>query len=433
MSKLEIRSAYIAFVGILLGLIPLGNLSPAQAQWKTLFDGSSLDGWSQAGPGQFVLEPDGSMISEGGMGLFYYSEESFRDFELELEWKSNKTTANSGVFVRFPKTDDPWVAVDEGYEIQIDDSRDPDHKTGSIFAISKAFRSNPLPAGEWNRFRIRVTGQRYEVWHNDAKVNDYVGNRGREGFIGLQNHDNGSRVAFRNVRVRPIEEGAYESLAELLATSETYEPIRVLMLTATHGFRHGAAIEAQKEVMMALNHTTELRVDTTEDVSMLRPEVLDNYDVLFLANSTLRVPPPEGAPDPEPTATMAEGTLANFDLKLMVPDNEIQGKVAISEAPDSLIGMVKFNIFPDPASLFGVWLDADSLSFMWDTGGMGVASAILHIDGDSLSGMMSLGEMQVPLSGTPSEPEPINYAVTITTPQAPLGALLTLAGASSTQ
>ena len=94
--------------------------------------------------------------------------------------------------------------------------------------------------------------------------------------------------------------------------------------------------------------------------------------------------------------------------------------------------MVKFNIFPDPASLFGVWLDADSLSFMWDTGGMGVASAVLHMDGDSLSGLMSLGEMQVPLSGIPSEPEPINYNITITTPQSPLGALLTLGGESST-
>ena len=68
------------------------------------------------------------------------------------------------------------------------------------------------------------------------------------------------------------------------------------MLTATHGFRHGAAIEAQKEVMMALSQTTELQVDTTEDVTMLRSEVLDNYDVLFLANSTLRIPPPEGSP-----------------------------------------------------------------------------------------------------------------------------------------
>ncbi|MCY3595114.1 MAG: DUF1080 domain-containing protein, partial [Bacteroidetes bacterium] len=147
-------------------LIALGNVLPAQAQWQTLFDGSTLEGWYQAGPGEFTLEADGSMLSRGGMGLFYYKDKSFRDFELELEWMANKYTANSGVFVRFPETDDPWVAVNEGYEIQIDDSRDPDHKTGSIFAISKPFRSNPHPVGEWNDFRIRVTGQRYEVWHN---------------------------------------------------------------------------------------------------------------------------------------------------------------------------------------------------------------------------------------------------------------------------
>ena len=46
-------------MGILLGLIPLGNLSPAQAQWKTLFDGSSLDGWYQAGPVSLYYSPMG--------------------------------------------------------------------------------------------------------------------------------------------------------------------------------------------------------------------------------------------------------------------------------------------------------------------------------------------------------------------------------------
>ena len=412
-------------------LIALGDVLPAQAQWQTLFDGSTLEGWYQAGPGEFTLEADGSMLSRGGMGLFYYRDESFRDFELELEWMANKYTANSGVFVRFPETDDPWVAVNEGYEIQIDDSRDPDHKTGSIFAIRKPFRSNPHPIGEWNDFRIRVTGQRYEVWHNGVKVNDYMGSRGREGFIGFQNHDDSSRVAFKNVRIRPIQEDVYESLAEMMATSETHEEIRVLMLTATHGFRHGAAIEAQKEAMMALSQTTELRVDTTEDVSMLNPESLADYDVLFLANSTLRLPRPEGGPTPEPTEEMLEGTLANYDITMMVPDNRIQGKVAISETPDSLTGMVKFNLFPDPAPLMGIQLDADSLEFLWDTGGMGIGQMQLGIEGDSLHGVMILGEMQIPVVGTESEPPPVSYAVTITTPQAPMDALLTLQGSSS--
>lgn len=412
-------------------LIALGNVLPAQAQWQTLFDGSTLEGWYQAGPGEFTLEADGSMLSRGGMGLFYYKDKSFRDFELELEWMANKYTANSGVFVRFPETDDPWVAVNEGYEIQIDDSRDPDHKTGSIFAISKPFRSNPHPVGEWNDFRIRVTGQRYEVWHNGVKVNDYMGSRGREGFIGFQNHDDSSRVAFKNVRIRPIQEDVYESLAEMMATSETHEEIRVLMLTATHGFRHGAAIDAQKEAMMALSQTTELRVDTTEDVNMLNPESLADYDVLFLANSTLRLPRPEGAPSPESADEMLEGTLANYDVTMMVPDNRIEGKVAISETPDSLTGMVKFNLFPDPASLMGIRLDVDSLRFSWDTGGMGIGQMRLGIEGDSLHGVMILGEMQIPVVATESEPTPVSYAVTITTPQAPMDALLTLQGSSS--
>ena len=44
-----------------------------------LFDGTTLEGWRHVGPGAFVLQPDGSMLSDGGMGLLYY-EQPFRDF-----------------------------------------------------------------------------------------------------------------------------------------------------------------------------------------------------------------------------------------------------------------------------------------------------------------------------------------------------------------
>ena len=79
----------------------------------------------------------------------------------------------------------------------------------------------------------------------------------REGMIGLQNHDDNSKVAFRNIRVMPINnETIYESLADYFAVSEERESIDVLMLTTTHGFRHGPAIEASQEVMTALSSTT---------------------------------------------------------------------------------------------------------------------------------------------------------------------------------
>jgi hypothetical protein len=39
---------------------------------------------------------------------------------------------------------------------------------------------------------------------NGARVNEFDGTRGRVGYIGLQNHDPGSRVSFRRVRVRQL-------------------------------------------------------------------------------------------------------------------------------------------------------------------------------------------------------------------------------------
>ena len=258
-----------------------------------LFDGESTDGWRQIGPGGFTLE-DGALVSHGGMGLFYYAERPFRDFVLELQYRSSSPGANSGVFVRFPEqTDDPWVPVEAGYEIQIDDLRDPLHRTGSVYTFAPSSHEASRGAGEWNDYRIEVRGQRYEIFLNGEKVNDFMGNRGREGYIGLQNHDDDSRVAFRNIRVTPLRTSdAPESLADLFEPAGT-EPIRTLVVTTTHGFRHTDAIEATREVLPQIASSTEFEFEITEDLSALTPENLANYDLLFLANATLRAQPAE--------------------------------------------------------------------------------------------------------------------------------------------
>jgi hypothetical protein len=49
-----------------------------------------------------------------------------------------------------------------------------------------------------------VVGQHYTVFLNGARVNDFDGSRGIAGYVGLQNHDPGSRVSFRRVRVRTL-------------------------------------------------------------------------------------------------------------------------------------------------------------------------------------------------------------------------------------
>jgi hypothetical protein len=176
--------------------------STADDGYLVLFDGSSTEGWVQAGPGRFVIE-NGTARSEGGMGLFYYSQKSFRDFTLELEFRQERPESNSGVFVRFPRVDgDPWLPVRDGYEIQIAGSEPAKNTTGSIYSFQAATQLPLKPAGEWNHYAITVIGQSYEVSLNGKVINRYTGERSLEGMVGLQNHGDADKVEFRNVRIR---------------------------------------------------------------------------------------------------------------------------------------------------------------------------------------------------------------------------------------
>jgi len=175
--------------------------------WTSIWDGESapLDaGWRMAGPGEFVVE-DGSLKATGGMGLLWYAGASYGDFSLSMEWMVEDETDNAGVFVRFPDPgEDPWVAVHQGYELQICDAADEGQDTGSVFSFQGSTHIPTKPAGEWNHYLITVTGQRYVVHVNGELVNDFVGERTLEGYVGLQNHDDGSPVRFRKLAVREL-------------------------------------------------------------------------------------------------------------------------------------------------------------------------------------------------------------------------------------
>ena len=172
-------------------------------EFTYLFYGQSIDDWCMAGPGKFVLvEYDKSLQSEGGMGLLWYTKKKYKDFVLKVDWKVSRRNDNSGVFIRFSDPDnDPMIAVNTGYEIQIDDlamsDGNPLHKTGAIynFAAPLNAQAESKPVGEWNTFEIEVTGQKYSVTLNDEKViPEFTGNRNTEGYIGIQNHDADSHV-----------------------------------------------------------------------------------------------------------------------------------------------------------------------------------------------------------------------------------------------
>ena len=195
------------------------GLLPA-ADWKPLFNGKDLSGWEMVGPGRFVVE-DGMLKTEGGMGLLWYTRTQFGNATIRVVFKTTGPIDNSGVFIRLPeKPKDPWYAVHNGYEVQIDAGGDEWHCTGAIYSLSKVSKRNQKPAGEWNTMDITLDGQKTIVRLNGEVIDEFAGIGHQEvpprkawyepvrgprpdsGYIGLQNHDGRSTVYFKEVAVK---------------------------------------------------------------------------------------------------------------------------------------------------------------------------------------------------------------------------------------
>lgn len=149
--------------------------------------------------------------------MLWYAGRSLGSYSLKLDWKMAGDD-NSGVFVGFPESDDPWSAVNNGYEVQIDATDAPDRTTGSVYSFQSADvkkRDRALnPPGEWNTYEIRVEGEHLRIWLNGVKVNDFTNTDParslRDGYVGIQNHGNDDQVSFRDIRVKdlPVKPGA---------------------------------------------------------------------------------------------------------------------------------------------------------------------------------------------------------------------------------
>lgn len=210
------------------------NPPPQVAQgFESLFDGRNFGNWrmstirNQPGrdnPGKFVIRR-GALESRPGtdIGLLWLNRATPARYVLRLEWMRSSDTDNSGVFIAFPNPEaenydnTAWVAVNFGFEIQIDETAAPDgspiHRTGAIYSF-KGATDGPLvvaPVGEWNQYEITVDGADITVSLNGTVVNRFHFNgdpqtprRGLAStpqeprFIGLQTHT--GRVLFRNIQ-----------------------------------------------------------------------------------------------------------------------------------------------------------------------------------------------------------------------------------------
>lgn len=219
------------------GMRPSTYAYPA-GQWRSLFDGKSLDQWrgykmSTVPPEWMIV--DGTIVKDKGTEDIITKDE-FRNFELELDWKLGPG-GNAGIFYRgsgdaaalYPGQDGAdhiyWTAPE--YQL-LDDAAHPDGKNpltsaASAYGLYAPPRGVVHAANEWNTTRIVVNGSHVEHWLNGQKVVEYElgspdwtakvqASKFRAwpkygtlptGHIGIQGDHNGT-LALRNLRIKVL-------------------------------------------------------------------------------------------------------------------------------------------------------------------------------------------------------------------------------------
>jgi hypothetical protein len=112
--------------------------------------------------------------------------------------------------------------VHHGYEVQIMDTENEYHRTGAIYSLSKAAPVPPKAQNEWRRMIITLDGEHITVEVDGRKLSSFDATtaaadlperkkwaepmreikRPTHGYIGLQNHDPGDVVWFKEVSVQ---------------------------------------------------------------------------------------------------------------------------------------------------------------------------------------------------------------------------------------
>ena len=203
-----------------LAAVPLAG---ADNQWIDLFDGRTLQGWRAAENKQSWTVRDGCLFCDGPRSHLFYDgpvqRADFRNFELQLEARAPHA-ANSGVYfhTRYQESNFPQ----KGFEVQIinsltgRESYQPRVMTGSLYGLRNVYK--PMAADDrWFQLNILVRGKNIQVRLDGALLVDYTeptpahipDGMERERFLdrgtfALQCHDQNTRTAFRNIRVRPL-------------------------------------------------------------------------------------------------------------------------------------------------------------------------------------------------------------------------------------
>lgn len=187
--------------------------------WKPLFNGQDLTGWVSTGAEDaWGVENEEIVTLVPGTGGWLRTDRMYRDFELTIDFYMPEG-GNSGLGLRGSSGGDPAFT---GFEIQMLDTHAEEpglRNCGAIYEAVPPARMSVTEPGEWNTYRVLLTGDTLNVWlngepiHVDTMLDERgfyrsedtalpLNTRATTGYIALQDH--GHAFRYRNIKIRDL-------------------------------------------------------------------------------------------------------------------------------------------------------------------------------------------------------------------------------------
>jgi len=180
--------------------------------FKTLFDGKTLNGWTPAPGGKWEVK-DGSIVgtspkTERRHGILL-TDKQFTDFVVKAKFRVH--SGDSGFYFRAKRVKSA-VSVN-GFQVEVDTTQE----TGGLYETGgRAWVKKPSPetvkkraykSGEWTDLELSAIGRDVVVKINGIISSELKNDRGRiKGYFGLQLHGGQDmHVEFKNIVIREVE------------------------------------------------------------------------------------------------------------------------------------------------------------------------------------------------------------------------------------
>lgn len=198
-----------------IGLGQDATKQETEAGFVSLFDGKTMNGWKvNENPGSWKVE-DGNLVCKGERAHLFYvgNDKPYKNFHFKAEVKT-EPNSNAGIYFHTKYQDSGWPKY--GFECQVNLSYNSDpRKTSSLYGVKDVLEA-AAKDNEWYTQEIIVQGKKVTLKVNGKTMVEYIEPDDQkagsdftrkidEGTFALQAHDPGSKVYFRNLRVKRLD------------------------------------------------------------------------------------------------------------------------------------------------------------------------------------------------------------------------------------